>query len=48
MKEQYKLNFIYVGLDRGNPIFEISSEKLPDGLISVIQRFGKLYQIEIV
>ena len=48
MKKLNNLRFDYVGDDKGNPVFKMSSDDLPLGLTSVIQRFAKLYQIEIV
>ncbi len=48
MKKLNNLRFDYVGDDKGNPVFKMSSDNLPLGLTSVILRFAKLYQIEIV
>jgi len=48
MEKLYQLDFVYVDNLKGNPIFKITSDNLPNGLTNVIQKFAKLYQIEIV
>ncbi len=48
MEKLYNLDFIYVENYKGNPVYKISSKELPNGLTGVIQKFAKLYQIEIV
>ena len=48
MEKLYQLDFVYVDNLKGNPIFKITSDNLPNGLTNVIQKFAKLYQIETV